>query len=160
MILRSAELSDIPAIMQLERGEGYAALVGRWSQEGHEAEFAKPDSGYLLAEGPGGPLGFVMLQRLDEPLGNVLLRRIAVAQPGQGVGRALLHAAAGFAFARPLAHRLYLRAHSGNARAIAAYARFGFKHEGVERQSHRHADGAREDNVLMSLLRPEWEARA
>lgn len=160
MIFRPAAVGDSPAIMQHKRGEGYAGLVGRWPQEADEAEFGKADSAFLLADDGAGPLRFVMLPRLDKAFGNVLLRRIAVAEPSQGVGSALLRYAAAYVFAQPAANRLYLHPHSRNRSAIEAHARFGFKEEGIEPLSYRRADGQREGNVLMSLPGPEWEAFA
>jgi RimJ/RimL family protein N-acetyltransferase len=155
MIIRAATTADIPSIMALERGEGFEPLVGRWEAAAHAAEMDRSDSRYFIAEA-NEPLGFVMLQDLGERHGNVLLRRIAVAKPGAGVGQALLRHAAAFVFAQPTPHRLYLRAHAGNARAIAAYVRAGFMQEGVEREGHLHTDGGREDNVIMSMLRHDW----
>lgn len=160
MIVRHGELVDIGFIMETERLPGYAGLVGQWSEEAHEAEMACPDSQYLILERDGEKLGFALLQDVDEPNGNVLLRRIAVKQPGLGAGTALLKAVGAWVFARPTPHRLYLHVHGRNARAIAVYDRAGFSRDGVEREGHLNADGTREDNYFMSILRHEWEARA
>ena len=63
-----ARFEDIPAIMALERGEGYEDVVGRWGAEQHAAEMALPGSHYLVAHDTSGAArGFVMLQRLDDP---------------------------------------------------------------------------------------------
>ena len=48
----TATACDIPAIMRLERGDGFEDLVGRWSAEQHAAEMALPGSHYLLAQEP------------------------------------------------------------------------------------------------------------
>jgi hypothetical protein len=42
MLIQAATKSDIPAIMRLERTDGYARLVGRWSAEEHSTEIEKP----------------------------------------------------------------------------------------------------------------------
>ena len=160
MKVRAASQADIPFIMRAERLEGNDGLVGRWEESAHRTEMANSSSAYLILESPEAEaLGFVMLQKLDEPNGNVLLRRIAVIAPGEGLGQALLQAVAAFVFARPCAHRLHLIVHAGNARAHRAYAKAGWVQEGVEREGHRRPDGAREDNIVLSILRPEWEAR-
>src|SRR4030088_545070 len=49
MEVQVATRSDIPAIMLVERGEGYARLVGRWEAEQHAAEIESPSNRYLLA---------------------------------------------------------------------------------------------------------------
>ena len=89
---------DIPELMRLERGEGFERLVGRWSQEQHAAEMAKPGSRYLAARSEAGLAGLVLLQELDDPNGCATLRRIAVARPGEGLGPRLLAAAQDEAF--------------------------------------------------------------
>jgi RimJ/RimL family protein N-acetyltransferase len=101
-----------------------------------------------------------MLQSLDEPAGNVHLRRIAVAVPDRGVGRAILVQVAAWVFARPQSHRFWLNVAPHNERARHLYADFGFQQEGVLREAHVNPQGERISSVLMSLLRHEWEARS
>lgn len=54
-------------------------------------------------------------------------------------------------------HRLYLRVFSDNLGAIRAYEKAGFVHEARMREAH-FADGEYKDDLMMSLLRPEWDA--
>ena len=155
-----ARLDDVPAIMTLERGEGYDQVVGRWSAEQHAAEMALPGSHYLVArDASGAAQGFVMLQRLDDPDLCAHLRRIAVARPGQGVGAALLGAALVHVFETTPAHRLQLLVYPENERARRAYARAGLVEEGLLRDIRRRPDGRFRSMLMMSILRPEWAAR-
>ena len=79
--------ADIPDLMAIERGEGFAELVGRWSAEQHAAEMAASGSRYLAARDDGGAVeGFALLQGLDDPHRTATLRRIAVIRPGRGLG--------------------------------------------------------------------------
>jgi len=55
--------------------------------------------------------------------------------------------------------RVWLVATAGNTRAIRSYEKIGFQHEGLMRRSFRVA-GRMEDQVLMAILREEWEAKA
>ena len=152
--------ADIPALMRLERGEGFAALVGRWSAEEHAAEMLVPGSRYLALAGEGGALdGFALLQGLDDPHGCATLRRIAVGRPNQGLGAILLDATLASAFGVGAVHRLQLRVYPENARARRAYARAGFSEEGLLRDCSRGPDGRPRSMVMMSMLRPEWEIR-
>jgi RimJ/RimL family protein N-acetyltransferase len=78
---------------------------------------------------------------------------------GQGIGTRVLHLLMGHAFGAMNLHRVSLRVIEYNARAIAAYTKAGFVIEGRERQSARVGD-AWHDDVIMGLLKPEWEAAA
>lgn len=157
--IRRAGPVDIPFIMATERGEGYDDLVGRWSESQHRSEFAKPGSAYVIGEVAGEPNGFTILRDLDDPFGNVLLKRIAVRRPGAGFGRQFLAIVLDFAFAQPNTHRVWLDVFVHNARARAVYAGLGLREDGILREAYAKADGTRVSQVLMSILRPEWESR-
>jgi diamine N-acetyltransferase len=53
-------------------------------------------------------------------------------------------------------YRIFLRVFEDNPRAIRAYEKAGFIHEGRQRQAEYH-DGKFHDVLFMSVLRPEWE---
>ena len=56
MDVQAATKSDIPAIMRVERTDGYARLVGRWEAEHHASEIENPACRYLVArDGPTLP---------------------------------------------------------------------------------------------------------
>ncbi|UCD99505.1 MAG: GNAT family N-acetyltransferase [Chloroflexota bacterium] len=52
-------------------------------------------------------------------------------------------------------HRIFLRVYEDNPRAIRAYEKAGFIHEGRMRQAEFH-DGQFHDVLLMSVIRREW----
>ena len=57
-------------------------------------------------------------------------------------------------------HRIWLRVFATNPRAVKAYEKAGFTHEGTKRQAE-FIDGEYVDVLLMSILQPEWrDARA
>lgn len=56
-------------------------------------------------------------------------------------------------------NRVYLRVFADNARAIRAYEKVGFQHEGRLRQDNFY-NGAYRDTLLMGLLRSDWSAPA
>jgi aminoglycoside 6'-N-acetyltransferase len=74
---------------------------------------------------------------------------------GRGLGTEALWLLARFLFEQRGHHRLTIDPSADNARAIASYAKVGFKPVGVMRQYERQADGAWHDGLLMDLLRPE-----
>lgn len=53
-------------------------------------------------------------------------------------------------------HRIELRVNARNLRAIKAYEKIGFKHEGIKRES-TFRDGIYMDMLFMSILKPEWD---
>ncbi len=52
-------------------------------------------------------------------------------------------------------NRIYLHVYSNNPRAIRAYEKIGFVHEGTLRQAH-YAQGRYHNVFVMSVLRSEW----
>lgn len=155
----TATPDDIPAIQRLERGEGFADWVGRWSAEEHRREMAA-GSDYRLLLADGAPVGFVLLQKAILADACLLLRRIAVAEPGRGLGGVLLRDTLRHSFAIREAHRIELMVYVDNARARAAYTKAGFREEGVLREVRRTTQGGFRSMALMSILRPEWDGAA
>jgi RimJ/RimL family protein N-acetyltransferase len=76
----------------------------------------------------------------------------------QGLGQDILATIVDYGFANLNLHRIYLRVFAENARAIHAYEKVGFVHEGRFREAEwRH--GRWHDTVFMSILSQEWKAR-
>lgn len=152
-----ATKADIPFIMETERLEGYAELVGRWDEERHAEALNDGRYAYFIASDLDKPLGFAIVRDWASPEGVALVKRIAVRQPGQGNGRSLLGALADLVFEQTSAYRLWLGVFPENLRARKAYEASGFVAEGIARGS-AYFGGEHRDELVMSLLRPEWEA--
>jgi diamine N-acetyltransferase len=73
----------------------------------------------------------------------------------QGYGTEAMHLLLEIAFGTLNLHRVYLRVFEDNSRAIRAYEKAGFVHEGRMRQAEFRR-GSYHDVLLMSVLRPEW----
>ena len=160
MTLRRAGPADIAAIMGIERGPGFEDYVGRSSLAEHEDMLASPRYAYFVGLGPRDDvLAFAILRNLDDPHGNLYLKRIAAARPGEGMGTAFLGLLLEWAFAHTSAHRIYLDCFADNARAQALYTKLGFTRDGTLRQAYRLPDGSRKDLALMALLKSEREGR-
>ena len=155
-MLELASEADIPAIMAIERTPGFEGLVGRWSHAEHAAEMAKASARYLLLRRKGELVGFAMLQGLGDPHRKAHLRRIAVAEPGRGLGSELLAAVLDWLYRETDVNRLDLDVYVDNPRARRAYEKAGFTVEGRLRDFHRDEDGSYRDMWLMSILRREW----
>lgn len=75
---------------------------------------------------------------------------------GQGYGTDAMRVLAEFAFTRRNLHRLHLSVIASNASAIASYRKVGFVEEG-RRREHCWVRGAFVDEILMGLLRSDWQ---
>jgi RimJ/RimL family protein N-acetyltransferase len=159
MHIQAASKSDIPEIMRLERVEGYARLIGSWDAEQHTAEIENPSSRYLVVRDGTEFAGFAILQGVGSTRQCIRLRRIAVGNPGRGVGSALLRSVLQVCFGDLAAHRVELYVFVENERAYRTYLKIGFVAEGIVRDLHRDPDGSFRSSRLMSMLRPEWAAR-
>ena len=150
--------ADIPAIMAIERTEGFEGHVGRWSHEQHAAEMAKESTRYfVLREERGRVGGFAILQQIGEPDLRVHLKRIAVREAGHGLGSRLLSSILEWLFTQTDTNRVDLDLFVENDRARRAYEKAGFQIEGRLRDYHRSVDGRLRDAFIMGILRRDWE---
>ena len=85
--------------------------------------------------------------------------RIALGPAGRnrGFGTEATRLIVDYVFANLPIHRLSLDVFDFNERAAHVYERAGFVREGVLRDA-LYWDGEYHDSILMSILRPEWEA--
>ena len=74
---------------------------------------------------------------------------------GRGYGRECVRLLLTYAFRYLNAHKVWLRVHATNARAVRSYAACGFVEEGRLR-AHVWSDGAYDDLLVMAVLRNEW----
>lgn len=74
---------------------------------------------------------------------------------GKGYGREAITLLVEYGFRHHNLHKVHLRVHARNERAIRAYQACGFREEGRLR-AHVWSDGAYDDLVCMGVLRSEW----
>lgn len=137
--------ADISEVMRLERLPGYDAFIGRFEAEEHAAQFASPEARYFGLRDGAGLAGFVILQEFNAP--TILLRRIAVAEPGGGRGTALLRAIMDWVFENTTAEALKLDVALGNPRAKHVYEREGLEQYDVD-----------DVHYFMRIPRARWAA--
>ena len=75
----------------------------------------------------------------------------------QGYGSDAIRVLLGFAFGEMNLHRVFLTVYGYNERAIRCYEKCGFRHEGRQREA-RFSDGRYHDELMMGILREEFEA--
>lgn len=156
--LAPATEADIGFIMAAERQPGYEAHVGRWDEVRHRAAMADGRHAYFIAHHDGQPIGFAIIRDWGSPERVAMVKRVAVIQPGQGIGRQVMQALLDRVFGETDAWRLWLGHFPENARAHRAYLACGFVAEGVSRGSAWFG-GVHRDEQIMAILRPDWEAR-
>jgi len=150
---------ELEFVVNTERLPGYETLTARWSTKQHLDALSRPDTRYLLGGTEAGhPVGFVILQPFGDVHEGTKIRRIAVSQPNQGVGRRLLTATFEWTFRQPAIDRIWLDVFTHNARAIAAYQAVGMRVDGTLRRAYQMPDGRRVDRLLMSILKEEWKS--
>jgi RimJ/RimL family protein N-acetyltransferase len=154
-----ADEADLPYIMATERIAGFEDLVGRWDAAQHQAALADRRYAYFVARDGSDPVGFAIMRDWASPEQVTLLKRIAVARPGIGYGRAVLTQLVNLVFSETEAYRLWLGVFPDNGRARKAYERAGFRAEGIARGS-AYLGGLHRDELVMAILRPDWLRRA
>jgi RimJ/RimL family protein N-acetyltransferase len=154
--LRRANAADIPAIMEIERQPGYDLLVGRWSEQEHHRNLAKPGYLYLVHDdAQGSPAAFFALSGLGNHDGDTMMNRMILRHTGQGLGTRLLPRVMRLVFEGFGARKFWLRVAPYNERAIRLYRHCGFQDEKLLPKAGRRPDGQQIDLLLMSI---DWEA--
>jgi RimJ/RimL family protein N-acetyltransferase len=105
-------------------------------------------------------IGFIAIHNIEWNNAAGLIS-IGIGDPeyrGKGYGSEALQLAMNYAFNELNLYRLGLDVIGDNKRAIRAYEKLGFKHEGAMRKAV-HRDGVRVDRLTMGILREEWEKR-
>jgi aminoglycoside 6'-N-acetyltransferase len=158
VVLRPVTSDDIDSLESIFAEPTVAEWWPRYTRERLEAEFLRPDEGttvYAITVDTevAEVVGIIQSWEEDDPDYRHAAIDIAVAVRwhGEGVavdalrtlGRHLLGAGH---------HRLVIDPAVANERAIACYAKVGFRPVGVMRRYERGADGTFHDSLLMDLL--------
>lgn len=145
--------------MATERRPEYGSLIGQWSESEHRRVMVSPGCAYLIASPTGADRqGFAIVRDIEDPDGNVFLKRVAVSAPGTGFGSMFMRGLVDWIFDNTRAHRIWLDAIDYSLRAQHVYGKLGFVKEGLLRECYIRPDGGRVSLVIMSLLRYEWRS--
>lgn len=126
-----------------------------------ERELSRLDDSFAIhRRGDKTPIGVVSLMNINETHASADLSVIVGPETdrSRGYGTEAMTLMLGYAFGRLKLHRVGLSVFEFNESAIATYEKLGFSEEGRLRQAIAR-DGVLYDAILMSILRPEWEAR-
>lgn len=155
MQLLRATLEDIPFLLQLEQKFCQLGLVGGDDRGTHERQMTGADCLYYMVEEDGERAGYVILRGVTSINRCLELKRIAVANPGRGLGRQVLRAILDKAFGELSAHRVWLDVYDDNHRALHVYRLLGFVAEGTLRECIQREDGYH-SLVVMAILESEY----
>jgi diamine N-acetyltransferase len=109
-----ADSSAVPFVMATERTAGFEQLVGRWDEARHRAALADGRHVYFIGRDGTEPVGFVIVRDWASPERVTFIKRMAVARPGLGYGRALLGQVVDATFRETSAWRVWLSLYPEN----------------------------------------------
>ena len=125
-----------------------------------DRELSPTDDSFAIHIGDDDePIGVISLMNLSEANGSAELS-VILGRPDdrhQGYGTEAIGLILRYAFESLGLNRVGLSAFDFNGEAISAYDKLGFVVEGRYRQAIKRPSGFH-DAILMSILRPEWEA--
>ncbi len=126
-----------------------------------EADQSEPDAAvvHLIIEAEGRPVGDIDIFHIDQRSRNAVVGLGIWREEDccKGYGTDALRAALRWAFRHLNMHRIELNVEPENMRAIRVYENLGFVQEG-RRREHHFDDGCFRDELIMGILRGEFEA--
>ena len=154
--VRAAGENDIAFIVEAETSPENIDSVGSWAPEVHRANLSDGKFGYFVAVDEDDlPIGFAILNDLNDADKAVQLQRIVMNARGHGLGRAFLHHIIDAAFNDHQAKRLWLAVFSDSNKAIRANRRLGLIEESVRKEPIVH-NGQTHSVSIMAILEDEW----
>jgi RimJ/RimL family protein N-acetyltransferase len=137
--------------------------VSRAATDAHfDKKVAEADPTYGFAiEAEDKVIGVCDLMDFDQTARTCTLG-IAIADRaywGKGFGRDAVSTLVDYGFHHLNMHRICLGVLASNERAIRSYKACGFREE-VRLRRHVWVDGSLQDEIMMGLLRGEWDTRA
>jgi RimJ/RimL family protein N-acetyltransferase len=153
-------LEDLEVKVRSETGPVVPVSLARYEAR-FDQDAANPptDQAWFAVEIDGGLIGQCGLYRIDhfnrrcEP--GIALGR---AFWGKGFGQSVVRTLVDYAFLHLNMNRVSLQVLADDARAVGAYRKVGFVEDGRLRQQ-AWVHGRFEDELLMSVLREDWESR-
>ncbi len=155
--LRRTQEADLEFVLKAETDAENSPFIGQWTREQHRNIFAKPDMAHLIIEGFENalPIGYAILDGLQNPDQSIELKRIVVTVKGHGYGKEAIELIKEWVFESLDAHRLWLDFKDYNQRGRHVYQAVGFVQEGILRESLKVGNRF-ESLVVMSILRHEY----
>ncbi len=168
VILRPFERDDLKALHALQANVDLVLLSdGAWSPESlaswekhFDKDLEQEDVADFIIEADGKVIGHIGLHPWRNHRAGIASLGVGIYDPdylGKGYGRDAINVFLDWAFRLQNYRRIGLTADATNERAIRAYRACGFVEEGRRRQ-HEYVNGRYVDEVIMGVLRADWEA--
>jgi RimJ/RimL family protein N-acetyltransferase len=167
--LRAVEKDDLEASLQAVNDREIAELVGftgpvsramseKWFEDEVLKQHGERQYFFTVCElGSSDPIGQCGLHHVQTGVRTDVAIFLLPAFCGRGLGTDAMNALVDFGFGELGLQRVGLHVSPRNPRAIRSYEKSGFTHEGRLR-SYRIRRGELVDDIVMSILRAEWEA--
>lgn len=162
VLLRPGRTSDLDALETIFADPAVSAWWAGYDRARIEAEVLHgddPRETVYVIEVAGAVAGLIQSCEEPEPDHRAAGIDIVVGVPWHGTGVAVdaLRTLARHLIDDEGHHHLTIDPAAANARAIAAYAKVGFRPVGVLRQNERQPDGSFRDTLVMDLLAGELQ---
>lgn len=160
VLLRAVEAADQPVLVALFAETEVARWWWGYGAERVEREFLgddDPETIVYAIDVEGAVAGVIQYSEETEPEYRRASIDIAVGTAWHGTGVAVdsLRTLARYLIDELGHHHLTIDPAADNGRAIACYAKIGFKPVGILRQNERGSDGTFHDSMLMDLVADE-----
>ncbi|MBE0477114.1 MAG: GNAT family N-acetyltransferase [Coriobacteriia bacterium] len=158
--LREINPEDLDTLKDMLREPGISRWWGMYDDERVRAEFLGDEVGVYLIEADGEPAGAIEFVENTDPDYRHAQVDLFVTERMQdrGVGTAAVKALVKHLFEDLGHHRVVAAPGAQNERAVRFFEDVGFKRVGTLRQYEKQPDGSWGDNVMLELLRGEFEA--
>jgi len=167
IFLRPIEESDLPLLVEWRNApENWVNFFNKFplsygeQQSWHKSLMASQTKKlFMICRSDKTPIGTIGLDHIDycnqtAEFGNFLIG--TRENQGKGFAREALALLLSFCFQQLNLHRIYLFMYEHNESAWKSYESCGFKLEGTLRDA-RFSNGTRQNLLLMSILRPEFD---
>ena len=156
MLLRPGRSEDADRLLRIRNEPGVLRWWGTADIEEIREEFIGSEKGFVVEEG-GEVLGAIQYHEETEPMYRHAGMDIflTTSRHGEGLGTEAIRLLARYLFVERGHHRLTIDPAAGNAGAIRAYERVGFRAVGIMRRYERGPDGLWRDGLLMDMLEEE-----
>ena len=167
--LRPVEREDVKRLHELSRNVELVLFgdsvwnpvpLASWEKE-YDKHLEDQDKSDFVIEADGKVIGEIDLHKWKNRRAGSVELGIGIYDPeyvGKGYGRDAINLLLDWSFRIQNYRRVFLHTSATNERAIRAYRACGFVEEGRLREDD-YVDGRYVDTLVMSILRPEWEAR-
>ncbi len=126
--LRRTAAADLDFVLALEHHPDQRSFIGQWTRDQHLETIARSDREHWIIERKEdeSALGYLIAYDVRESGYGVYIKRIAIADKSQGIGREAIREFFAHAFRDLRAASVCLAVRHHNARAQRAYAAVGF----------------------------------